>query len=329
MDTLSHLKTRAAQAERHIILPEGADPRIREAAALAAKERLAHISLIVPADMMDQAQTELAGSGVMLCNAAEGADATSIATLHDLRKAKGMTEEAAAQALTDPLVQAAIKVRLGQADGFVAGAVATTAHTVRTALQILGRGAGVQTVSSFFLMSPPADHRHSEAPFLFTDCGLVIDPTAQQLADIASASAQSWQSLMSHKPRIAFLSFSSAGSAEHQSLDKIREAVALAQTRMPDLEIDGELQFDAALDATIRAQKAPDSPLTGRPDIFIFPDLASGNIGYKIAQRLGGIAAIGPVLQGLAKPANDLSRGCTAEDVIGAIAITALQAGNT
>ncbi|MDO5706155.1 MAG: phosphate acyltransferase, partial [Paracoccus sp. (in: a-proteobacteria)] len=227
-------------------------------------------------------------------------------------------------AMLDPIRQAAMMVRLGLADGTVGGAVATTADTVRAALQIIGRAPDTPVVSSFFLMQPPEGS--ADGAMIFSDCGLVIAPDAAELAAIALSAAESCRQLLAEQPRIAFLSFSTAGSAEHASLSRIREALARVRAAAPDIEVDGELQFDAALDDAIRARKAPGSPLSGRPNIFIFPDLAAGNIGYKIAQRLGGLTAVGPILQGLAKPANDLSRGCTTQDIIAAIAVTAVQA---
>lgn len=219
-----------------------------------------------------------------------------------------------------------MRVRLGQADGTVGGAAATTADTVRAALQATGRAPGVRTVSSFFLMLSCAKGAPVKGGMIFSDCGLVIAPDATELADIAIAAAGSCQRLLAETPRVALLSFSTAGSAEHPTLARIREALAIVRDRMPELEIDGEIQFDAALDDAIRPTKAPASRLTGPPNVFVFPDLAAGNIGYKIAQRLGGLTAIGPILQGLAKPANDLSRGCSVDDIIAATAVTAVQA---
>lgn len=317
MKPLDRIFQTARAANRHIILPEGGDPRICEAAARAVDQGLARITLM--------------GGQAAGCDSIDAGDAPDLAmladTYADLRRAKGVTSQQALDAMRDPIAQAAMRVRLGQADGTVGGAVATTADTVRAALQIIGRAPDAGIVSSFFLMLSCAPDAPFKGGMIFADCGLVIDPDAAALADIAVSAAQSCRQLLGEEPRVALLSFSTAGSAEHPSLHKIRDALDRVRQRAPDLEIDGEIQFDAALDDAIRAKKAPGSRLSGRPNVFIFPDLASGNIGYKIAQRLGGVTAIGPVLQGLALPANDLSRGCSVDDIIAAIAVTAVQAG--
>ncbi|WP_299358552.1 phosphate acetyltransferase [uncultured Paracoccus sp.] len=356
MNPLDRIIETARARRAHIILPEGRDPRVREAAARVVAEGIARITLL-----------DGEAPGAASIDSATALDLPELAaTWHDLRKGKGLTAEAALDEVRDPIRQAAIRVRLGQADGTVGGAVATTSDTVRAALQAIGRAPGVRIVSSFFLMLPPEGRaprtetsmgsptdsdaaadagthtgRNVEdaitvgvrglaadplkSGMIFADCGLVIAPDAAELADIAIAAAGSCQRLLEQTPRVALLSFSTAGSAEHPSLGRIREALALVRERMPKLEIDGELQFDAALDEEVRAKKAPRSRLTGPANVFIFPDLASGNIGYKIAQRLGGLTAVGPILQGLARPANDLSRGCSVQDIIAAVAVTAVQ----
>ena len=317
MKPLDRIHQAARANPRHIILPEGDDPRVAEAAAELTAQGLARVTLMNGPDL----------PGVTALTPADAPDLVELsAHWHQMRAAKGMTAERALEEMRDPIRQAAMRVRLGQADGTVGGAVATTADTVRAALQIIGKAPDAGIVSSFFLMLSCGPQAPIKGGMIFSDCGLVIDPDAAELAAIARSAAQSCRQVLAETPRVALLSFSTAGSASHPSLDKIHEALEMIRAAEPDLEVDGEIQFDAALDDAIRAKKAPGSRLTGRPNVFIFPDLASGNIGYKTAQRLGGLTAIGPILQGLAKPANDLSRGCTAEDVLNAALVTAIQA---
>ena len=314
MNTLDRIFDAARRLDRRIILSEGDDPRVAEAARRLTAEGLARVTLMNGPEV----------AGVERILPAEAPDLAEMADhWHRLRAAKGMTAARALEEMRDPIRQAAMRVRLGQADGTVGGAITTTADTVRAALQIIGKAPGAGIVSSFFLMLPPGD---AFWPMIFSDCGLVITPDAEQLAAISISAAESCRLLLDEQPRVALLSFSTAGSAEHPSLGRIREAVARIREADPDLEVEGEIQFDAAIDDAIRAKKAPDSRLTARPNVFIFPDLAAGNIGYKIAQRIGGMDAIGPILQGLARPANDLSRGCSVEDIVAACAVTAVQA---
>ncbi|CAM3385344.1 phosphate acetyltransferase [Paracoccus aminovorans] len=317
MDPLHRIYQAAKRLDRHIVLPEGRDPRVAEAAARLAAEGLARITLMDGPDL----------PGVTALAPAEAPDLPQLAEKwHQIRAAKGMTAGRALEEMRDPIRQAAMRVRLGQADGTVGGAVATTADTVRAALQVIGKAPKAGIVSSFFLMLPGREDAPVRDGLIFSDCGLVIQPDAAELSAIALSAAESCRRILGEVPRVALLSFSTAGSADHPSLGRIREAVSLIRAAAPDLEVDGEMQFDAALDLEIRAKKAPASPLTGRANVYVFPDLAAGNIGYKIAQRLGGWKAIGPILQGLAKPANDLSRGCSVQDIVDAAAITAIQA---
>jgi phosphate acetyltransferase len=298
---------KATSSLQHVVLPEGHDPRIVEGANRAIADGLANVTLLGGAEGID-----ISSSGLRDEYAA---------SLYQLRKSKGMTEYQASQMLDDPLVFAAMMVRQGHADGTLAGAVTTTADTVRTAFQIIGRAEGVKLVSSMMLMV--LENRETAT---FADCALTIEPDVEQLAAIAIASADNHRAFTGNEPRIAMLSFSTMGSAKHPFVDKVSEAVRVVSDRRPDLTIAGELQFDAAFVPSVGRTKAQGAAVQGDANVFVFPSLESGNIGYKIAQRIGGAKAIGPILQGLAKPAHDLSRGCSAQDIYDMIAITAVQA---
>lgn len=303
------------KAQPHIVLSEGDDVRVIEAAKRASADGLAKITLI--------GTTLVEGVTVIDPNTSPKLDAYTQA-FFDLRKHKGVSEDAARKTVLTPLAYAAMMVRLGDADGTIGGAVETTSNVVRTALQIIGKDPSVDTVSSYFLMLLDGTR-----PIVFADCGLVIQPTAAELASIAIASAGSLSAMTGLAPKVALLSFSTKGSVPkgaHESLGRIDDALALIRAKAPNLPVDGELQFDAAIVPDIAAKKAPGSPVAGDANVFVFPSLSAGNIGYKIAQRIGGATALGPVLQGLAKPANDLSRGCSTDDVYQMIAITGAQA---
>lgn len=332
MQPLRQILGAASGSDKIIALSEGDDPRVVEAALMIRDEAVARVVLIGnPATIRDH----LATHDITPQDVADTIDIHDPDksphfeefrdTLVALRAHKGMTPEKSAEQVRERLTYAALLVQTGRAHGTVGGAAETTSDTVRTALQVIGKAPEAAMVSSFFFMLYCKEHHTVKGAHIFADCGLVVDPDANEMAEIARASAASYLALTGEMPRVAMLSFSTAGSADHPKVSKVVAATHLAKVADPTLIIDGELQFDAAFVPEVAASKASKSALGGAANVFVFPSLNAGNLGYKIAQRVGGATAIGPVLQGLAKPANDLSRGCSAEDILHMVAVTVAQ----
>ena len=330
MSYIDRIKERARQDRKTIVLPESNDKRTLLAAAKIMEEGIANIIMIGSEEkIMDGAgwlEVDLSGITVINPKTTPKLD-TYVELLYETRKAKGMTPEKAREILlNDYLTFGIVMVKANDADGMVAGACHSTADTLRPALQILKTAPGVKLVSGFFVMDTVFKEMGDNGAFIFADCGLNQDPTPEELAAIAESSARSFQALIGPKPVIAMLSHSTKGSAKHALVDKVAEATKIAHELYPHLVLDGELQPDAALSPAVAKTKAPGSVVGGKANVLIFPNLDAGNIGYKLVQRLGGAEAYGPMLQGIAKPVNDLSRGCSWEDIVGVVALTAVQA---
>lgn len=330
MSYIDKIKDRARQDKKTIVLPESNDKRTLIAAAKIVEEGIANIIMIGSEEkIMDGAgwlEVDLSGIQVINPKTTPKLD-EYVNLLYETRKAKGMTPEKAREILlSDYITFGIVMVKANDADGLVAGACHSTADTLRPALQILKTAPGVKLVSGFFVMDTVFKDQGENGAFIFADCGLNQDPTAEELAAIAESSARSFQALIGPKPVIAMLSHSTKGSAKHPLVDKVAEATRIAHEMYPHLVLDGELQPDAALAPSVAKTKAPGSVVGGKANVLIFPNLDAGNIGYKLVQRLGGAEAYGPMLQGIAKPVNDLSRGCSWEDIVGVVALTAVQA---
>lgn len=328
MHLIDKIKEKARKNKRTIVLAEGTEERTVQAAGIIVGAGIARIVLLGDENEVKKtaAKTgaDISAAEIIEPQKSDRFDAY-VEELVEIRKKKGITRDEAAALLRDPLYYGAMMVYKGDAAGMVAGAQNTTGDVLRPALQIIKTAPGISVVSGAFLMITPKTEYGQDGIFLFADCAVTPNPTAEQLAEIAYASSKTARALVGMEPKIGMLSFSTKGSASHELVDKVVQATRIARDRYPDLEIDGELQLDAAIVPKVGQSKAPGSPVAGKVNVLIFPDLQAGNIGYKLVQRLAGAEAIGPVLQGMAKPVNDLSRGCSVDDIVNTVAMTCCQ----
>lgn len=330
MGFIDTIKEKARQDKRTIVLPESEDRRTLEAAAQILAEDLANLIIIGSEEAVKKGSEGLDISKATIVDPATYEKTQAyIDKVVELRAKKGMTPEKAKETiLNDYTYYGVMMVKMGDADGLVSGACHSTANTLRPCLQILKTKPNTKLVSTFFVMDVPNCEYGENGIFVFSDCGLNQNPNAEELAAIAGSSAESFSMLVGKEPKVAMLSHSSMGSAKHADVDKVVEATRIAKEAYPELALDGELQLDAAIVPSVGSSKAPDSKVAGKANVLVFPDLDAGNIGYKLVQRLAKAEAYGPMTQGIAAPVNDLSRGCSTEDIVGVVAITAVQAQN-
>ncbi len=325
MSLLERIREKAKKKMGRIVLPEGDDERIIKAAEEITAQGIAQVVVLGKREKVDGLADNLGVNlkGVRVLDPEEEESLSDYAQrFQELRKKKPFSFKEAQERMREPLFFGAMMLRLGEVDGYVAGAAHSTADTLRAGLQVVGLAPGIEVCSGAFLMIVPHLLGESDKPLLFADCAVVPEPTSSQLASIAVSSAQTYRELVGDEPYVAILSFSTKGSARHSLVEKVKEATRLAQEVSPQLKLDGELQADAALIPQVAQKKAPQSEVAGKANVLIFPDLNSGNISYKLVQRLAGAQAIGPIIQGLSRPANDLSRGCNVDDVVNLAAIT-------
>ena len=329
MAFIEEMKQKAKLDLKTIVLPEATDVRVLEATEMVLKEKYANIVLVGKRETIENIAREksIDITGATIIDPEMSSKKEEYAkAFYELRKAKGMTEEKANELMNDPVFYGMMMVKMEEADGLVSGAAHSTSDTLRPALQILKTAPGTKLVSCFFLMVVPECSYGEDGVFVFSDCGLNENPDSEALSEIAISSAKSFEQLVGKQAKVAMLSYSSHGSAHSELTEKVIEATKLVKQKSPDLNVDGELQLDAALVPEVAKSKAPNSTVAGTANTLIFPNLDAGNIGYKLVQRLGKAEAYGPLCQGIAKPVNDLSRGCSSKDIAGVVAITAVQA---